>query len=50
MYLIQKILEKMYPNSKLLKDGINSKRFFIILIGALLIAGASLLVIKVFIG
>lgn len=46
MYLVFKLLDKVFPNNKFVKDDINGKRFFIVLIGALIIAGIALLSIQ----
>ena len=46
MYLILKLLEKVYPKNKFIKDDINGKRFFIVFVLALLVAGIILLLIQ----
>ena len=46
MYLIFKLLEKIYPNNSFLKDDINGKRFFTIFLVTLIVFGALLLLIK----
>ena len=49
MYIIFKLLEKMYPENKLLKDDINAKRFFIVLGAAIAVALIALLGINLFV-
>lgn len=46
MYLIFKLLEKVYPNNKFIKDDINGKRFFVVFVSALIITGLALFLIK----